>query len=86
MSGPALTQDGGGGGGKGYLAGAFWGADLDRNEFISEQEAQAPAAKGLHRVFRQIDRDGDGQVGFYEFAHFLSNHPYYMKLAEEDGD
>lgn len=83
---PALAQDGGGGGGKGYTAGAFWGTDLDRNEFISEQEAQAHTAKGLHEVFHYVDQDGDGQVGFYEFSHFLWNRSYYIKHAEKDKD
>ena len=81
---PVLAQEGGGGAGKGYEAGAFWGTDLDRDEFISEQEARAPTAKGLHRVFHQVDRNNDGLVGYYEFSHFLRNHPYYMKLAEKD--
>ena len=48
------------GGGKGYVAGAFWGADLDRDEFLSEQEARADTARGLHRVFHRVDRDADG--------------------------
>lgn len=78
-----LAQDGGGGG-KGYAAGAFWGTDLDRNEFISEQEARAPTAKGLHEVFHYVDQDGDGQVGFYEFSHFLWNRSYYVELAEKE--
>ena len=82
--GSALAQDGGGGGGKGYEAGAFWGTDLDRNEFISEEEARAPTAKGLDQVFHQVDQDGDGLVGYYEFSHFLRNRAYYMKLVEKD--
>jgi len=31
---PTVSWDGGGGGGRGYESGAFWGTDLDRNEFI----------------------------------------------------
>ena len=84
--GPVPAQEGGGGAGRGYESGAFWGTDLDRDEFISEEEAQAPTAKGLHRVFRQIDQNDDGLVGYYEFSHFLRNHPYYMKLAEKGKD
>ena len=80
---PAVSWDGGGGGGRSYESGAFWGTDLDRNEFISEEEAQAPTAKGLHKVFHAVDQNGDGLVGYYEFSHFLRNHPYYMKLAEK---
>ena len=57
VGGSALAQDGGGGGGKGYEAGAFWGTDLDRNEFISEKEARVPTAKGLDQVFRQVDQN-----------------------------
>lgn len=86
MGGTALALDGGGGAGKGYLAGAFWGTDLDRNEFISEEEAKVPTAKGLHKVFNRVDQNGDGRVGYYEFSHFLRNHPYYMKLAEKNGE
>ena len=82
----AHAQDGGGGGGKGYTAGAFWGTDLDRNEFISKQEARAPTAKGLHEVFEQVDQDGDGLVGYYEFAHFLWNRSYYVELAGKEED
>ena len=82
----ALAQDGGGGGGKGYEAGTFWGADLDRDEFISEEEARAPAAKGLHRVFSEVDQDGDGLIGYYEFSDFLRYRSHYMKLAEEARD
>ena len=59
---------------------------MNRDEFISEEEARAPTAKGLHRAFRQVDQDGDGLVGYYEFSHFLRNHPYYMKLAEKGED
>ncbi len=83
VGGPAVSQDGGGGGGKGYEAGAFWGTDLNRNEFICEEEARAPTAKGLHQVFHVIDQNGDGLVGYYEFSHFLRNRLYYMKLAEK---
>ena len=81
--GSVLAQDGGGGGGKGYEAGAFWGTDLDRNEFISVEEARAPTAKGLDQVFHQVDQNGDGLVGYYEFSHFLRNRSYYLKLAEK---
>ena len=84
--GTALASDGGGGGGKGYMAGAFWGTDLDRNEFISEEEAKMPTAKGLHKVFHQVDRDGDGRIGYYEFADFLRNRPYYIKSGDESGE
>lgn len=86
MNNAVLALDGGGGAGKGYTAEAFWGTDLDRNEFISEEEAKAPTAKGLHEVFHQVDRDGDGKVGYYEFAHFLWNRSYYMKLAGKSGE
>ncbi len=75
------AQHGGGGAGKGYEAGAFWGTDLDRDEFISEEEAKAPTAKGLDQVFQQVDRNDDGRVGYYEFSHFLWNRSYYLKLA-----
>ena len=83
VGGPAVSQDGGGGGGKGYEAGAFWGTDLNRNEYICEEEARAPTAKGLHQVFHVVDQNGDGLVGYYEFSHFLRNRLYYMKLAEK---
>lgn len=82
--GPVLAQEGGGGAGRSYESGAFWGTDLNRDEFISEEEARAPTAKGLHLVFHQVDQNDDGLVGYYEFSHFLRNHPYYMKLAERD--
>ena len=75
---PALAQDGGG---KGYTSGVFWGTDLDRNEYLSGSEARAPTAKGLHRVFRQVDQDGDGKIHYYEFAHFLWDRSYCFGLA-----
>ena len=69
------------GGGKGYVSGNFWGADLDRNEQLSHDEAKAVYNLADKEVFDRYDQNGNGSINFTEFSEFMQQSPWVKKFV-----
>ena len=69
------------GGGKGYVSGNFWGADLDRNEQLSHDEAKAVYNLADKEVFDRYDQNGNGSINFTEFSYFMQQSPWVKKFV-----
>jgi hypothetical protein len=77
---PAISVQGFGGG-KGYVSGNFWGADLDRNEQLSHGEAKAVYNLADKKVFDRYDQNGNGSINFTEFSEFMQQSPWIKKFV-----
>ncbi len=77
---PAISVQGFGGG-KGYVSGNFWGADLDRNEQLSHDEAKAVYNLADKVVFHRYDLNGNGSINFTEFSYFMQQSPWVKKFV-----
>ncbi|MCZ6565328.1 MAG: hypothetical protein O6852_04250 [Gammaproteobacteria bacterium] len=77
---PAISVQGFGGG-KGYVSGNFWGADLDRNEQLSHGEAKAVYNLADKEVFDRYDQNGNGSINFTEFSYFMQQSPWIKKFV-----
>ena len=77
---PAISVQGFGGG-KGYVSGNFWGADLDRNEQLSHDEAKAVYNLADKEVFDRYDQNGNGSINFTEFSEFMQQSPWVKKFV-----
>ncbi len=55
------------GGGLGFNDGLFWGADLNRNEQLDQNEAKAIWNLGDDKVFAKYDTSGEGVITKFEF-------------------
>ena len=77
---PAISVQGFGGG-KGYVSGNFWGADLDRNEQLSHGEAKAVYNLADKEVFDRYDQNGNGSINFTEFSEFMQQSPWIKKFV-----
>ena len=64
------------GGGKGYVSGNFWAADLDRNEQLSREEAKAVYNLAEDLIFNYYDKNNNGSINFIEFAEFMQQSPW----------
>ena len=64
------------GGGKGYVSGTFWAADLDRNEQLSRNEAKAVYNLAEEQIFIHYDKNNNGSINFIEFAEFMQQSPW----------
>ena len=76
---PAMSAQGFGGG-KGYVSGNFWGADLDRNEQLSFDEAKAVYNLADKEVFDRYDQNNNGSINFTEFSEFMQQTPWIKKF------
>ncbi len=79
---PAISVQGFGGG-KGYVSGNFWGADLDRNEQLSHGEAKAVYNLADKEVFDRYDQNGNGSINFTEFSYFMQQSPWVKKFVHQ---
>ena len=79
---PAISVQGFGGG-KGYVSGNFWGADLDRNEQLSHGEAKAVYNLADKEVFDRYDQNGNGSINFTEFSEFMQQSPWIKKFVHQ---
>jgi len=77
---PAMSAQGFGGG-KGYVSGNFWGADLDRNEQLSLDEAKAVYNLADKEIFDRYDQSGNGSINFTEFSEFMQQSPWTKKFV-----
>lgn len=69
------------GGGKGYVTGNFWGADLDRNEQLSLDEAKLVYNLADKEVFDRYDLNENGSINFTEFSEFMQQSPWIKKFV-----
>ncbi len=76
---PAMSAQGFGGG-KGNVSGNFWGADLDRNEQLSFDEAKAVYNLADKEVFDRYDQNNNGSINFTEFSEFMQQTPWIKKF------
>ena len=70
----------GGGGGKSYEDGMFWGADLDRNERLDREEAKAVYNLAEDEIFTRYDKNGNGTINLPEFMEFFQHSPWTNKI------
>ena len=61
-----------GGGGMGYRDGLFWGNDLNRDEYLSLEEAKGIYNLGNPEVFAKYDKNHDGLLIKFEFYDYLA--------------
>lgn len=66
-------------GGKGFVSGTFWAADLDRNEQLSRDEARVVYNLSEEDVFSKYDKNANGSINFIEFAEFMQQSPWTDK-------
>ena len=71
-----ITSVHGLGGGKGYVNGKFWGADLNRNERIDPDEAKVVYNLSDEEIFERYDKNEDGYINFFEFSEFMQQSPW----------
>jgi len=77
---PAISVQGFGGG-KGYVSGNFWGADLDRNERLDRDEAKVVYNLADEEIYERYDQNGNGSINFTEFSEFMQQSPWTKKFV-----
>lgn len=76
---------GSGGGGKGYESGLFWGADLNRDGRLDQNEAKDVYNLAEEEIFARYDEDESGYITRLEFKEYLQQAPWVDKfVAPED--
>ncbi len=65
------------GGGLSFHDGLFWGADLNRNEQLDQNEAKAIYNLGNDNVFKKYDTSGEGVIIMFEFYDYLNRRTNY---------
>ena len=74
---PIVSMAGfGGGGGRSYEDGMFWGADLDRNERLDRDEAKAVYNLAEDEIFTRYDKNENGSINRPEFMEFIQQSPW----------
>ena len=74
---PAISVAGfSGGGGRGFEDGLFWGADLDRNEYLDQDEAKNVYNLADDEIFARFDKDSNGLINRTEFSEFIQRSPW----------
>lgn len=76
----------GGGGGRGFEDGLFWGSDLNRNEQLDREEAKSVFNLGEEAIFNRYDENGDGQINRTEFMEFMQQAPWTKKFNAPEKD
>lgn len=69
------------GGGKGYVAGNFWGADLNRNERLDRDEAKSVYNLADDEIYEKYDMNSDGYINFTEFSYFMQQSPWVKSFT-----
>lgn len=68
-------------GGKDYVSGRFWSADLNRNERLNRNEAKAVYNLSDKEIFGRYDKDENGFINFVEFGEFMQQSPWVKKFV-----
>ncbi len=76
-----IANSWGGGGGKGFESGLFFGADLNRDERLDPKEAKAVKNLGEKDIFSRYDEDKSGYITRLEFREFIQQSPWVDKFV-----
>lgn len=77
----AMASSWGGGGGKGYESGLFWGADLNRDERLDKNEAKGVYNLAEDEIFARYDEDQSGYITRLEFKEFIQQAPWVDRFV-----
>ena len=69
------------GGGKGYESGLFFGADLNRDERLSKDEAEGVHNLAEEDIFKRYDEDNSGFITRLEFKEYMQQKPWLEKFV-----
>ncbi len=72
---------GSGGGGKGFESGLFWGADLNRDERLDQNEAKNVFNLAEDEIFARYDEDQSGFITRVEFKEYIQQAPWVDKFV-----
>ena len=71
----------GGGGGRSFEGGLFFGADLNRDERLDKNESKAVYNLAEKEIFARYDEDNSGYITRFEFREFLQQSPWVDKFV-----
>ena len=77
----SLASSWGGGGGRGYESGLFFGADLNRDERLDKDEAKAVYNLAEDDIFTRYDEDESGYITRLEFKEYIQQSPWVDKFV-----
>jgi len=77
----SMASSFGGGGGKGFESGLFWGADLNRDERLDRNEAKAVFNLAEDEIFTRYDKDESGFITRLEFSDYVQQAPWVDKFV-----
>ena len=69
------------GGGKGYESGLFFGADLNRDLRLDQDEAKGVYNLSEDEIFARYDEDESGYITQIEFREYLQQTPWVDKFV-----
>lgn len=69
------------GGGRGFESGLFFGADLNRDERLDQQEAKAVKNLAEDKIFARYDEDNSGYITRLEFKEYIQQSPWMDKFV-----
>ena len=78
---PALTLASSVGGGKGFESGLFFGADLNRDLRLDQDEAKGVYNLSEDEIFARYDEDNSGYITQIEFREYLQQTPWVDKFV-----
>ena len=69
------------GGGRGFESGLFFGADLNRDERLDQQEAKAVKNLTEDEIFARYEEDNSGYITRLEFKEYIQQSPWVDKFV-----
>ena len=69
------------GGGRSYEDGLFWGADLNRNQYLDKNEAKQVYNLAQDDIFTRFDEDQNGFINRSEFLEFIQLSPWVGRFV-----
>ena len=70
-----------GSGGKGFESGLFWGADLNRDERLDQNEAKGVYNLAEDDIFARYDEDQSGYITPLEFREYIQQSPWVDRFV-----
>ncbi len=78
---PATSIASSWGGGRGFESGLFFGADLNRDERLDQQEAKAVKNLAEDETFTRYEEDNSGYITRLEFKEYIQQSPWVDKFV-----